>query len=206
MDTPQIRTRTEEQGIPRLSVLAVGGVFCHNHDAENTENSLPRIWWIGTGLASSMPFHAAGIHSVDSTENAFSRAVSSYTPSIKALAHARHRARATESANGSVLIATMPTTPGNGSYRDLPGVVEEKNQLMGAINGHLPIQYQELPSVEDVIKSLRNCCIAHFACMDLRTIWILPRAERFVGATERWLWHSAMLMPLAWAQFVHFGA
>ncbi|CAM1503427.1 Fc.00g082030.m01.CDS01 [Cosmosporella sp. VM-42] len=138
--------------------------ICHSHATENTENSLLRIWWIGTGLASSMPFHAAGIHSADPTENAFSRVVSSYTPSIKALAHAQHRATATESVKGLVLIATMPTTPGNASCPDLPGVIEEKNQLMGVVNGHLPIQYQELPSVEDVVKSLRNCCIAHFAC------------------------------------------
>ncbi|KAH7159360.1 CHAT domain-containing protein [Fusarium sp. MPI-SDFR-AT-0072] len=132
---------------------------CHSH---NTENSLPRIWWIGAGLASSMPFHAAGIHSSTSAENAFSRVVSSYTPSIRALAYAQYRARATESAQGPVLIATMPTTPG--SCSDLPGTKEEKNQLIGAVDGHLPIKHLELPNVEDVIRSLRNCCIAHFAC------------------------------------------
>ena len=54
------------------------------------ERGLPRIWWIGTGLASSMPFHAAGDHSPRSKENTFSRAISSYTPSIKALAYARN--------------------------------------------------------------------------------------------------------------------
>ncbi|KAH7115654.1 CHAT domain-containing protein [Dactylonectria macrodidyma] len=134
---------------------------CRSHD---TVNSLPRIWWIGTGLASSMPFHAAGIHSVDSTENAFSRAVSSYTPSIKALAHARRRASGTESTQGSVLIATMSTTPGNGSCPGLPGVEKEKNLLIGAADGHLAIKHLELPSVEEVVESLQNCCIAHFAC------------------------------------------
>jgi hypothetical protein len=39
-----------------------------------------RIWWIGTGLASSMPFHAAGDHS-GSTENTFNHVVSSHYPS-----------------------------------------------------------------------------------------------------------------------------
>ncbi|EXM12961.1 hypothetical protein FOTG_18569 [Fusarium oxysporum f. sp. vasinfectum 25433] len=239
---------------------------CHGHDAENTENSLPRIWWIGTGLASSMPFHAAGIHSADSTENAFSKAISSYTPSIKALAHAQHRARATENANGSVLIATMPTTPGNASCPDLPGVIEEKNRLMGAINGHLPIQYQELPSVEDVIERLRNCCIAHFACHGFtdhldpsKSGLILQRrgeqdrltvhrvselslgnaqmaylsacstaenrsarlSDEVIHVTACWgdrdvalalrdavmeVRKTELSMPLAWAQFVHFGA
>jgi acyl carrier protein phosphodiesterase len=47
--------------------------------------TLPRVWWIGTGLASSLPFHAAGDHSIGSVENAFSCVLSSYTPSIKML-------------------------------------------------------------------------------------------------------------------------
>src|ERR1700727_2991224 len=73
---------------------------------------LPRVWWIGTGLASSMPFHAAGLHRRGSTENAYSRVISSYTPSIKALAYARNCARSTGESRatpGSLLITTMPT-------------------------------------------------------------------------------------------------
>ncbi|KAH7131154.1 CHAT domain-containing protein [Dactylonectria macrodidyma] len=179
---------------------------CHSHD---TVNSLPRIWWIGSGLASSMPFHAAGIHSADSMENAFSRAVSSYTPSIKALAHARHRARATESVKGSVLIATMPTTPGNASCPDLPGVIREKNQLMGVINGHLPIQYQELPSVEDVIESLRNCCIAHFACHGF-TDHLDPSKSGLIlqsrGEQDRLTVHTVSELSLRNAQIAYLSA
>jgi tetratricopeptide (TPR) repeat protein len=133
----------------------------HSHEGID---DLPRIWWIGTGLASSMPFHAAGRHSADSTENALSRAISSYAPSIKALAHARRRAKVTESTQGSLLVATMPTTPGNALCPDLPGVEEERKQLVGAVGDHLAITHLELPSVKEVAKSLQNCCIAHFAC------------------------------------------
>ncbi|CAM1508780.1 Fc.00g056280.m01.CDS01 [Cosmosporella sp. VM-42] len=183
--------------------------ICHSHATENTENSLPRIWWIGTGLASSMPFHAAGIHSADPTENAFSRVVSSYTPSIKALAYAQHRATATESVKGSVLIATMPTTPGNASCPDLPGVIEEKNQLMGVVNGHLPIQYQELPSVEDVVKSLRNCCIAHFACHGF-TDQLDPSKSGLIlqsqGEQDRLTVHTVSELSLRNAQIAYLSA
>jgi hypothetical protein len=52
---------------------------------------LSRIWWIGTGLASSMPFHAAGDYSPGSTENTFNHVISSYAPSIKALSYSRSR-------------------------------------------------------------------------------------------------------------------
>jgi len=104
---------------------------------------LPRVWWIGTGLASSMPFHAAGLHMRGSTENAYSRVISSYTPSIKALAHARNWARGTEgsrAAHGSLLITTMPTTPRAYSEKDapkdLPGVIKEKDEIIKVLHYH----------------------------------------------------------------------
>jgi hypothetical protein len=54
-------------------------------------DNLSRNWWIGVGVASSLPFHAAGDHSVGSNENTLSWVISSYTPTIKALAHARRQ-------------------------------------------------------------------------------------------------------------------
>ncbi|KAI0109669.1 CHAT domain-containing protein [Nemania sp. FL0031] len=100
---------------------------------DSTASDLPWIWWIGTGLGSLMPFHAAGVHSLGSMENTFSRAISSYTPSIKALGYAQKRARNTEGARGSLLIVTMPTTPTQApqphSFKDLPSVAEEADRI-----------------------------------------------------------------------------
>ncbi|KAL2192307.1 CHAT domain-containing protein [Corynascus similis CBS 632.67] len=137
-----------------------------NHGA----NGFPRIWWIGTGLGSSMPFHAAGVHSPGSTENVFSRAISSYTPSIKALGYAQHRSRATGTAHGSLLIATMPTTPARGLQPDtrkppdLPGVLEEKKRIANVMNAYMSIQPLDLPSIDQVVDKLQDCRIVHFAC------------------------------------------
>lgn len=154
----------------------------------STVDRLPRIWWIGTGLGSSMPFHAAGIYSPDSTENAIGRAISSYTPSIKALAYAQHRAKATDNTRGSLLITTMPTTPkaprpsarqflsmmlntpghipqlSANPFPDLCGVTDEKQIVMEATNGRMPIEALDSPSVDQIVNSLRACSIAHFAC------------------------------------------
>jgi hypothetical protein len=58
-----------------------------------------------------MPFHAAGIHRAGLTETAYHRAVSSYAPSIKTLAHAHKRAKDSETMYGSLLVVSMPTTP-----------------------------------------------------------------------------------------------
>jgi CHAT domain-containing protein len=130
-------------------------------------NSLLRVWWIGSGLASSMPFHAAGIHQVGSAETAYHRAVSSYAPSIKALAHACKRAKGSETTNGSLLAVSMPTTPaeeGQKAPPNLPGATLEKDAVLAATNRHLLAQVMEQPSVGEVLEGLQRCCVAHFAC------------------------------------------
>jgi hypothetical protein len=96
------------------------------HDGEKpTPNNLPRIWWIGAGIANYLPFHAAGDHFVGSTENTLHWAISSYTPTIKALEHARGRVSTMaryKRDKSKLLIVAMPTTP---SETDLPGVTKE---------------------------------------------------------------------------------
>ena len=48
-----------------------------------------RVWWVGTEEANNVPFHAAGTHTLGSSDNTVSNVVSSYTPTIKALQFAR---------------------------------------------------------------------------------------------------------------------
>ncbi|USP77054.1 hypothetical protein yc1106_04328 [Curvularia clavata] len=81
-----------------------------HYDAKVSIDSLPRIWWIGTGFANNFPFHAAG----DSSGNVGQHAISSYTPTIRALRYARERSAATAPSSGiqKALIVTMPDTPG----------------------------------------------------------------------------------------------
>lgn len=122
---------------------------------------LPRIWWIGTGLASSMPFHAAGIHSKGSTENALCRAISSYTPSIKALAYARDRANSTDIIGKNLLIATMPTTPGCAA---LTGVIKERDTILEVVKGFVTANELDPPHVTQIMEELEQCSFAHFAC------------------------------------------
>ncbi|KAH6681179.1 CHAT domain-containing protein, partial [Plectosphaerella plurivora] len=133
-----------------------------------------RVWWVGSGLASSMPFHAAGIHHRDkrSTETANHRTVSSYAPSIKTLAHARSRVKAPQTLD-SLLMVTMPTTPaiedegekeGAAGTFDLPGVAAEKNMLVEGAGGYVTTEHMDGPSDEGVLEALPRCSIAHFAC------------------------------------------
>jgi CHAT domain-containing protein len=102
-----------------------------------------------------MPFHAAGIHHAGMTETAYHKVVSSYTPSIKSLAHARKRVKDVEWTSGSLLVVTMPS---------LPGVIQEKNTVLGVSKGRISAEHMEQPSVNQALEGLQQCCIAHFAC------------------------------------------
>ncbi|KAJ4316108.1 hypothetical protein N0V84_008037 [Fusarium piperis] len=52
---------------------------------------LPRIWWIPTGILSRFPFHNAGYHSKGLADAVIDFAVSSYSPSVKALVDGHRR-------------------------------------------------------------------------------------------------------------------
>jgi hypothetical protein len=77
------------------------------------------------------------MHVAGSMENAYSNVVSSYTPSIKALFHARQQAARAEkyrTVRDPVLIAAMPTTPkdaaANRTPSALPGDFTEKDEIV----------------------------------------------------------------------------
>ncbi|KAF9783588.1 hypothetical protein IL306_009168 [Fusarium sp. DS 682] len=134
---------------------------------------LPRVWWIGSGLASSMPFHAAGVHTRGSKENAYCRMISSYTPSIKALAYAQNQAKRAQEAlvaqdANTMLIAAMPTSPkGPGDKKapkNLPGVEEEMREILILTHSHMRATVHTHPSADQVLEVLKTCRIAHFAC------------------------------------------
>ncbi|KAH0563243.1 hypothetical protein GP486_002188 [Trichoglossum hirsutum] len=148
-------------------------LHCH---VQLSANDLPRVWWAGTGLASSFPFHSAGDMSAGPTESACYRAISSYTPTIKALQYARERAGTTIPSCRDpwrVVIVTMPKTPPAHKQsardplktpRDLPGTRSERSEVITAIGSSMYIRTLEHPDVASTIVQLRECNIAHFAC------------------------------------------
>ncbi|MEV6742431.1 CHAT domain-containing protein [Streptomyces sp. NPDC051104] len=86
----------------------------------------PRIWWSPTGQLTFLPLHAAGHHDGAGEDGARPRTVldrvaSSYTPTIRALVHARGRTAAPPAEDG-LLVVAMPRTPG---ARPLPGAHRE---------------------------------------------------------------------------------
>ncbi|KAH0539149.1 hypothetical protein FGG08_004321 [Glutinoglossum americanum] len=135
----------------------------HYYGEPSAEN-LPRVWWIGTGLASSFPFHSAGDISVEPTENACYRVISSYTPTLKALQYARYHAGTgipSRHDPRKIVIITMPKTPG---ASNLPGTGAERSEIIAATGSSVSVKTLEYPDVVSATAQLQECNIAHFAC------------------------------------------
>jgi tetratricopeptide (TPR) repeat protein len=131
-------------------------------------DKIQRVWWIGTGAASSLPFHAAcQYHNgrIAGAESCFDQTIPSYTPTIKALSNARKRPLAVGKFNSkdtSILVVTMPTTPGQSA---LSGVAREEKVITEATkHAYTIIPPLQHPTADQVLRGIRESEIAHFAC------------------------------------------
>ncbi|MEU4478904.1 CHAT domain-containing protein [Micromonospora sp. NPDC023966] len=120
----------------------------------------PRIWWCPVGPLARLPLHAAGHHREPGRRRTvLDRAVSSWTPTLTALAHAgADRPRRPTAATAAVV--GVPTA------RDLPALSQvraEVEQVARLIPGSTMLAGTEVApdAVED---ALRDHPIAHFAC------------------------------------------
>jgi CHAT domain-containing protein len=122
------------------------------------------------GLLSFLPLHAAGHHQTRSGANpatVLDRIVSSYTPTIRALAHAR-RARpsagdtpARAAAGNQLVVVAMPHTPG---AEDLPGASAEADRLRQRFPDRTATLTGAQATHDAVLSALPGAVWAHFAC------------------------------------------
>jgi hypothetical protein len=122
--------------------------------------------------------HAAGFHT-DPTpgprrRTVLDRVVSSYTPTVRALRHARERRSRPAGPSQSSLIVAMPTTPGHSPLRH---AAEEARRIRPLLprtiqltaSGPVPdgahhVPRPDTPTTAGVLDRLSHCAIAHFAC------------------------------------------
>lgn len=127
----------------------------------DTVDPLPgqRMWWIPTGLLGFLPLHAAS--SQTTSESALDRVVSSYTPSIRTLAHARATAPGKPAAR--TLIVGMPHTPNAPDLPNLRGALRETDLVFErAPDPHKLIGPDATRAA--VTAALQHSAWAHFAC------------------------------------------
>lgn len=124
------------------------------------------------GLLDLLPLHAAGYHTDLSRRTVMDRVVSSATPTIRALRHARQHDPA--DVPGQALIVAMPVTPGLPSGGPLPNVAAEAAMVGAKVPRHILLTEpsspgsdaasDQLPTKAAVLDHLPACPVAHFAC------------------------------------------
>ncbi|MEV6478079.1 CHAT domain-containing protein [Streptomyces sp. NPDC051657] len=118
----------------------------------------PRVWWSPGGLLGSLPLHAAGHHTGDGDRTVLDRVVSSYTPTIRALRHAR-RPRPAGGGPGHSLIVAMPNTPG---APPLFGATEEATAVAAVLPD--PTIVTDAATRAVVLAGLIDARVIHLAC------------------------------------------
>ena len=114
------------------------------------------VWWSPTGLLQFLPLHAAGRHRVPG-DSVMDRVVSSYTPTLRALLHARARPTAGDT---PLLAVAMSRTPGEAP---LPSTTREAGAL-ARIVGQARQLTDDDAGYDAVLAELGRCGRVHFAC------------------------------------------
>ncbi|MFH8569156.1 CHAT domain-containing protein [Streptomyces sp. NPDC017993] len=157
---------------------AVGPVLAAlGHDATPPEGAAwPRLWWAPSGRLGLLPLHAAGHHDDPDSgarRTVMDRVVSSYTPTIRALRHAR-RHQTVPGADRSLVVA-MPNTPGLPQHGLLQHVEAEVELLARLLPDPLVLiepdpdpapdaDHGPFPTRDLVLAELPGRAIVHFAC------------------------------------------
>ena len=131
----------------------------------------PRLWWCVSGLLSFLPVHAAGHHHTRADAapaTVMDRVISSYTPTLRALTHARRPGPAADGGGGDrpgagdrVVAVAMPHTPG---ASDLPGALAEAAGLQRRFPGRVTVLTGPHATHDAVLAALPAGRWAHFAC------------------------------------------
>ena len=131
----------------------------------NQVDPKPRIHWIGTGLLSGAPFHAAGVYSSSSNkmECAMDLVISSYTPTLRALAYTRdnHKKNRHLDITDRFLIISAPQVPGT---RDLTLVPREVANIQAVARPKVQTVLLDHGTSKQVMSELPLANFVHFAC------------------------------------------
>ncbi|WP_018639633.1 CHAT domain-containing protein [Parafrankia elaeagni] len=122
----------------------------------------PRVWWIPTGPLAVLPLHCAGPRPTETGDDppaALDRAVSSYAPTLRTLAHARGRDNRSGLGERGLVVA-VPTAPG---YRPLPGADREGTTVRDLTDAATLLDGPHAGR-DRVLAGLATADWAHFAC------------------------------------------
>ncbi|MFE5603134.1 CHAT domain-containing protein [Streptomyces coelicoflavus] len=162
-----------------------------------------RVWWCPVGVVTMLPLHAAGRYEPTAqSETVMDRVISSYTPTLRALAHARREGTGTESA----LVVAVPDAP---DCPPLDGAAQEAGIVGDFIPGAAVLPAPGVATDRDtVVEALRRHGIVHLAChgyADLRD----PSASRLLlhdHAANPLTLHAITRLDLRHARLAYLSA
>jgi tetratricopeptide (TPR) repeat protein len=150
--------------LQKLWKIAVKPVLEHLNllNQEKQGSRLPHVRWVGGGIMALVPLHAAGYHSLGSSESTLHHVVSSYVPTLRMLQFVRNTPmRATNEPEDRILIVSMPITPGHPHPLNVTQEVEAINEYT---KPWASVTLLEHPTKQEVLEGFNNCTIVHFAC------------------------------------------
>ncbi|MEU0626036.1 CHAT domain-containing protein [Streptomyces sp. NPDC005989] len=156
----------------------------------------PRLWWAPGGLLGVLPLHAAGHHlRTGAADTVMDRVISSCTPTVRALRHARRATTSPATAPRSLIVA-VPEVPG---AAPLPGAREEAEHVRTVLPsprclvGDTAAASSEEPGdrpagpadASNIIRHLHDTHFAHFACHAISDATDPSRSELLVPGHEQ---------------------
>ncbi|MFD0735003.1 CHAT domain-containing protein [Planotetraspora mira] len=118
-----------------------------------------RLWWCPIGVAAGLPLHAAGRHREAAGQTVFDRVVSSYTPSLTALADTVTTPRPRHTRHTALVV-------GVGERKGMP-VLPSARAEAEAVAALLPgstVLLDSAATADAIKEGLHEHPIAHFAC------------------------------------------
>ncbi|MFJ7342815.1 CHAT domain-containing protein [Streptomyces sp. NPDC101110] len=126
-----------------------------------------RVWWCPQGTLAFLPLHAAGYHGAradrDRPRCALDLAVSSYTPTVGALHHARRRPEPAPSGARPPLVVAIRDTPGAAPLPNAPHEAEAVRTLLPGTTRAALLTGAEATR-ERVREGLRSSPYVHLVC------------------------------------------
>ncbi|MFY1615070.1 CHAT domain-containing protein [Micromonospora sp. WMMD736] len=153
----RLRAQSVLTGVLEWLWSALVGPVLERIDAPGTGGELPRVWWCPVGPLAFFPLHAAQAGAAGA---ALDRVVSSYTPTVTALARKRTGSRQPRPDARSCVVA-MRATPGGPA--GLPSAEREAASAARALPGAWT-GLDAQATRDQVLDRLADSAYAHFAC------------------------------------------
>ncbi|MGC4812847.1 CHAT domain-containing protein [Micromonospora sp. DT228] len=153
----RLRAQSVLTGVLEWLWSALVGPVLDRIDGTGATGDLPRVWWCPVGPLAFFPLHAA---QDGAGRSALDRVVSSYTPTVTALARKRTGPRTSRPDARSCVVAMRATPGGPGA---LPSAEREAVSAARALPGAW-LGLDASATREQVLERLADSAYAHFAC------------------------------------------